>query len=590
MLKTKNLTLIFLLLIICSSINLTSQNQNVKSIEIGFIPENIDFTDSDRYMVLEDEKKYQVWDMQATKLILEGDYQFKVNRFSSQFIKEGSGYILFPKEEVFMTIDYTMSSTIVKAFNLINGELLWETDQLDVGISTAESLLTIFNAANKDGRMLSNKNSKHIGTELEIRSKLSAGSDMVSQLSPNPEFDKLINYIPQLNSIAINGKDGLQLVNVTNGEVKWTQSDVGGGIGELFYIAKHDLLVVVGVNSSEFQNFSKPEIKGINSKTGELLWTNKYVGLYKPNNIHLYDETLVMTYYGVKLIDIKTGEERKGEVAASMEKSRKMQRTNTVMRGEEFDVENGYSSPYIDENGNLMLFAGLKGDKEFDIIVGKKGFVKISIPQDKFLLQTEDLARAGQPILQDKLNDGVLYIKVAKGLRSSYIIAINTENGKVLFETERLKNKIGSEITFFAIQGKQFIDLALDGLYRYDKKSGELLSSISHKEIGIGKLEDYITFDEGLILMGNKGVAIMDDEGENIHRFDEFNKIRDFLLSEDRLWIVEKKSYTQFSVENMEVIETTKFNKNENLFFTASGKYLVKVNARGDKLNIYPTN
>lgn len=565
--KVKKLPLIFLLLLIGTSINLTSQNQNVKTIDIGFTPSNIDFTDNDKYMVLEDEKNYQVWDMQKTKLILKGDYQFKVNRLSSQFIKEGSGYILFPKEEVFMTIDYTMSSTIVKAFNLINGELLWETDQLDVGISTAESLLTIFNAVNKS----TNLPGENQWQAKKRRINLSAGSDMTSQLSPYPEFDKLINYIPQLNSIAINGKNGLQLVNVINGEVKWTQSDVGGGIGELFYIAKHDLLVVVGVNSSEFQNFSKPEVKGINSKTGKVLWTNKYVGLYKPNNIHLYDETLVMTYYGVKLIDIKTGKERNGEVAASMEKSRKMQRTNTVMRGEEFDVENGYSSPYIDKNGNLMLFAGLKGDKEFDIIVGKKGFVKISIPQDKFLLQTEDLARAGQPILQDKLNDGVLYIKVAKGLRSSYIIAINTENGKVLFETERLKNKIGSEITFFAIQGKQFIDLALDGLYRYDKKSGELLSSISHKEIGIGKLEDYIAFDEGLILMGNKGVAIMDDEGENIHRFDDFNKIRDFLLSEDKLWIVEKKSYTQFSLEDMKVTKTTRFNKSENLFLQPVG-------------------
>src|SRR5690554_1152843 len=323
--KLLKILTISLLLIVSINTKLNSQNQNVKSIEIGFIPENIDFTDSDRYMVLEDEKKYQVWDMQATKLILEGDYQFKVNRFSSQFIKEGSGYILFPKEEVFMTIDYTMSSTTVKAFNLKNGELLWETDQLDVGISTAESLLTIFNAVNKS----TNLPGENQWQAKKRRINLSAGSDMTSQLSPNPEFDKLINYIPQLSSIAINGKEGLQLVDIKNGEVKWTQSDVGGGIGELFYISKHDLLVIVGVNSSEFQNLSKPEIKGINSKTGELLWTNKYVGLYKPNNIHLYGETLVMTYYGVKLIDIKTGKERNGEVAASMEKSRKMQRTNT---------------------------------------------------------------------------------------------------------------------------------------------------------------------------------------------------------------------------------------------------------------------
>src|SRR5690554_1787327 len=111
---------------------------NSTQIDLGFSPDFIDFSPDDRYMVAENENRYLVWSTESSKKVVEGNYKFKRGRFIRQVsIPTGSRCFLFGHEEGFMTVDYQHSESDIKAFNLKDGWLIWESDQLDIGVSVA---------------------------------------------------------------------------------------------------------------------------------------------------------------------------------------------------------------------------------------------------------------------------------------------------------------------------------------------------------------------------------------------------------------------------------------------------------------------
>src|SRR5690625_5463216 len=90
--------------------------------------------------------------------------------------------------------------------------------------------------------------------------------------------------MPQKGAIAVNGKDGLQLLNLRTGEVEWRQEELRGGIGEIFHDPINDILIAIRVSGSELKNIlSRPEVQALNADTGDLLWNIKYNGDFIPN-------------------------------------------------------------------------------------------------------------------------------------------------------------------------------------------------------------------------------------------------------------------------------------------------------------------
>lgn len=111
-----------------------------------------------------------------------------------------------------MQVDYQHNKTEIKAFNLEDGSLLWETDQLD-----------------------------------------------------------------------LNGKNGLQMVSVLNGETLWTQKEFKGGIGELLYEDKTDRLLAITVPATDGALdllTTTPEVIALEANSGELLWKADYRRFY----------------------------------------------------------------------------------------------------------------------------------------------------------------------------------------------------------------------------------------------------------------------------------------------------------------------
>src|SRR5690625_7256995 len=61
-------------------------------------------------------------------------------------LSEGSGYFLFPREDIFLTADYKFPKTELKAYDLSTGKEIWKNDKLDIDVSDLEQYFKLFAA------------------------------------------------------------------------------------------------------------------------------------------------------------------------------------------------------------------------------------------------------------------------------------------------------------------------------------------------------------------------------------------------------------------------------------------------------------
>ena len=254
-------------------------------IEAGFTPGKIEFSDNNHFAVLASFASYEVWDLKKKRKVLSGEFKNDIElAFNELNTSEGSTFMLFENEKVFLVIDYALNRANIKAYSLEDGTFLWENNDLDIRISNLETGKMLFSAF-KQVQYGGVKN-----LSVNRQSEIATRKDF---------FNRLVNYIDGKNAVAINSKIGLQLIDLKDGSVLWTQPELKGGVGELVYVEDKELLIAVRVPTSEEDHIiSKPEVQGIDSKTGAMLWSLKYEGSYQPNRLFVIDDTLVLNYFG----------------------------------------------------------------------------------------------------------------------------------------------------------------------------------------------------------------------------------------------------------------------------------------------------
>ncbi|WP_188442894.1 PQQ-binding-like beta-propeller repeat protein [Planktosalinus lacus] len=582
----KLLKTIFLFLLVAWQPTAQEAGDSVQ-IDLGFTPEFIDFSPDDHFMVAENDQRFQVWNIRSNTKILEGKHTFKLGRFiNSLAVSTGSGYFLFGNEEVFMTIDYQHNGTQIKAFNLEDGNLLWETDQLDMAISTAETILTAHGAGNVEvvGRPM---NVRHNSNNFFTRDKF---------------LDRLINYLPQLNAIAINGKNGLQLVDLKTGETRWTQSEVTGGIGELLFDAKSKRIMAIKVPNSEGaidQLTSKPEVQALDATTGKLLWSVEYTGTFEPGYASMVGNTLVLPYLELTFIDVVNGTERNGDIKSRLEGTRKASKViggimaidRAIHGSDESAANNKYNrlvprELHFDSDGKLCYFTAFNEEGKLDGGF-KKGYLKIDIHKDKVETEKYNILGNQWTVMQDAMADGLFYVKASGNLNRTQITALDAGTGEVVFETDKASNSadIAKSFNPFMVSNGRIVDIVSKGIYIHDAKTGKELSYTRSKDLGVGKVKYSRLYANGIILFGTKGLGILDFEGNLIAGVDAKN-IRDFAATRDEVWVLEKKTFTRVDAKAGDVLESSELKKSEHVFFSPSGKTLAKFNASDKQLAI----
>ncbi|MCC5930631.1 MAG: PQQ-binding-like beta-propeller repeat protein [Cyclobacteriaceae bacterium] len=562
-------------------------------LEAGFTPQYVSFSNNDKYIILENEGGYEVWGLESRKRILHGKYKNKLGRsVLSMNVSEGSAFMLYEKEDVFLQFDYTLNQAQVAAFDLGTGDKIWQKDNLDAGVSTVESIFQLFSNAQRviqDDELVAGiafTGATGINT-VPRRSNIL----QLSYVGHDERLKKIITYLPEKEAIAVNGKNALHLLALKTGEILWEQPDLNGGLGEVFYEPLNDIIVAIRVSQSDLENIvSRPEVQALDAKTGNLIWSLQYSGDFIPGTAYVLDDVLLLPYYGLTLINVKTGEELEGDVQEGMKRSRRMYRNMSVMgagKDEDNRLGDNCSYPFVDENDVIHYVVGMQGGKHIDPDGSRKSYLQIDFHTGKIILQEDKIAKQGNRIIQEEMTDNYLYLKMTEGLSSSIIMAIDRKTGKVAFETEKVSNRLGTDFDPFLLDGDKIVDASSKGIYTYDAKTGKELSVMDYKAIDVGRLRNQFIFEQGLILFGTKGIAITDHSGNLKASFNDIEKITDFRLGENEIWLVEKNRFIRIDAQSVEVLEEVRFSNNENVFFSANGSCLVRMGSSGKQLDLY---
>ncbi|PKD19453.1 hypothetical protein APR41_15955 [Salegentibacter salinarum] len=561
------------------------------NIDLGFSPEFIDFSPDDRYLVAENDSHYQVWDLETQTRILNGKHTFKPGRaIKSKVLPTGSGYFLFGTEQVFMTVDYQHNKTHVKAFSLKDGKMIWETDQLHMEVSLAETILRL--------------HGEGIVTAEIVGKQVNPRHSFNSFFTPDKVLDRLINYLPERNTLFFNGKKGLQSVDINNGNINWTQKSVTGGIGEILFNPQAGQLYLIKVPNSEGSVdllTAKPEVQALDVNTGKLLWSVPYTGDFTPGYASIVGHTLVLPYLDLTFIDVKNAVERNGDIKSRLGAAR----TSTKVLGGIMAIDkaiNGGNSQaktdskynrliprqlYFDANGKLCYFTIFNKKGKLGV-GGKKGYLNIDIHKDKVEVEKYNILGDQWTVIQDQLEDGIFYIKSSGTLNRTMITAINPENGEILFQTDKARNSADRAKAFnpFLISNARIIDFVSKGIYTLDARTGQKIAYTTSRDLGVGTIKSSRFFEKGIYIFGTKGIGIMDFDGKIILNVEARN-VKDVVANSNEVWILENNKFTRVNLQLAKITENITFKSRETMVFSPSGKYLLKVNKKGDKIKMY---
>lgn len=268
-----------------------------------------------------------------------------------------------------MQVDYQHNKTEIKAFNLEDGSLLWETDQLD-----------------------------------------------------------------------LNGKNGLQMVSVLNGETLWTQKEFKGGIGELLYEDKTDRLLAITVPATDGALdllTTTPEVIALEANSGELLWKADYIGDLMPNYATIVNNTLVLPYFKLAFIDLQPGTEHPGDVHSRVTAARNVTEglggliaLDKAMGGS-FGTNKDTPSKYNRLIPRLLHF---NSDEKlcYFTMFDKNG--KWGTGGKK---EQPDLLGQQWTVVQDDMVDGIFYVKASGNMNRTIIKAIDAQTGEEIGQQTR---------------------------------------------------------------------------------------------------------------------------------------------------------
>ena len=83
-------------------------------------------------------------------------------------------------------------------------------------------------------------------------------------------------------------------------------------------------------------------------------------------------------------------------------------------------------------------------------------------------------------------------------------------------------------------------------------------------------------YSNGLLILGTKGVAIMDFEGNVIGSVSTKN-LKAFTATKEEIWLLENKRFIRIDAQEGTIMEESTFGKSDIITFSPSGRVLAKI-------------
>ena len=338
--------------------------------------------------------------------------------------------------------------------------------------------------------------------------------------------DESITYIGEEDCFAIALKKELVYIRARTGEELWSTEKFRGVVGQYYFDGtSHTLTMVNFVPSLLGALFSglKNQIAKIDLKTGEILWENTYVGRAERKviskqfiySMDVKSDKVFLRLNGMQVYDYKTG----AKVWSAAYDFTPEHIVGKPMGAKVFGVYGAVADPVVVGEDVYVLDMQSRSKqyvKKYDLNTGKllwtspeikdaKAIPSLKIVGDKILLQIGGIVEK-QFIKVTRTADQVIthYIIEFENVNPCGIQALNTSDGKLVWESERFRKGITNMISF----GGNTIVCSGKALYSLDIATGKEKYEVPVAKGGVGLATQIQPFkDDVIVVVGEKGVS-----------------------------------------------------------------------------------
>lgn len=338
--------------------------------------------------------------------------------------------------------------------------------------------------------------------------------------------EESITYIGEEDCFAIALKKELVYIRARTGEELWSTEKFRGVVGQYYFDkTNHTLTMVNFVPSLLGALFSglKNQIAKIDLKTGEVLWENTYVGRAERKviskqfiySMDVKSDKVFLRLNGMQVYDYKTG----AKVWSAAYDFTPEHIVGKPMGAKVFGVYGAVADPVVVGEDVYVLDMQSRSKqyvKKYDLNTGKllwtspeikdaKAIPSLKIVGDKILLQIGGIVEK-QFIKVTRTADQVIthYIIEFENVNPCGIQALNTSDGKLVWESERFRKGITNMISF----GGNTIVCSGKALYSLDVATGKEKYEVPVAKGGVGLATQIQPFkDDVIVVVGEKGVS-----------------------------------------------------------------------------------
>jgi outer membrane protein assembly factor BamB len=338
--------------------------------------------------------------------------------------------------------------------------------------------------------------------------------------------EESITYIGEEDCFAIALKKELVYIRARTGEELWSTEKFRGVVGQYYFDkTNHTLTMVNFVPSLLGALFSglKNQIAKIDLKTGEILWENTYVGRAERKviskqfiySMDVKSDKVFLRLNGMQVYDYKTG----AKVWSAAYDFTPEHIVGKPMGAKVFGVYGAVADPVVvGEDVYVLDMQSLSKQyvKKYDLNTGKllwtspeikdaKAIPSLKVVGDKILLQIGGIVEK-QFIKVTRTADQVIthYIIEFENVNPCGIQALNTSDGKLVWESERFRKGITNMISF----GGNTIVCSGKALYSLDVATGKEKYEVPVAKGGVGLATQIQPFkDDVIVVVGEKGVS-----------------------------------------------------------------------------------
>lgn len=338
--------------------------------------------------------------------------------------------------------------------------------------------------------------------------------------------ESMITYIEEEDCFAITLKKELVYIRAQTGEELWSTEKFKGVVGRYYYNGNDHTLTMVnfvpGTIAALLTGF-KNQIAKIDLKNGEILWENTYVGRAERKvisrqfvyDLNVSDDKVFLMLNGMQVYDYKTGA-KIWSAAYDFTPERVVGKPIGV---KVFGVYGAVADPIIDGQDIYvldMLSRSKQYVKKYDLNTGKllwtspeikdaKAIPGMKVVDGKVLLQIGGVVEK-QYIKTRRVGDQIITETVIEfeNVNPCGIQALNSADGKLVWESERFRKGITNMISFngntIVCSGKE--------LYSIDIQTGKEKYEVPVSKGGVGLATQIQPFkDDVIVVIGEKGVS-----------------------------------------------------------------------------------